>query len=145
MRNVVIGLVAGLTALGCGLGAPQPSMTIPLIDDEFGQFTLLVFDATGLVDSGKPADRRPGSVNSEAIANPEREELEVRWLGGACSHTPTLTLAGDPADLRLELQISPPEWQPPFLSCPAVGIYFGVTLSLIRPVAQEAVTLEVHE
>lgn len=120
-------------------------MTIPLPDNDFGRFTLLVFDTTGLIEGGEPADRRPGSVNSEAIAHPEREELEVHWLGGACSHAPTLTLTGDPADLRVELQTSPPEWQLPFVGCPAVGIYFGVTLSLNRPVAQDAITLELHQ
>lgn len=142
MRAAATTVVAGLIVVSCGLGAPQPSMAIPLRD---GEWTLYVFDTTGLVQSGTPVDYRPGSAASEGVAMPEPMELEIRWVGGACSHGPTLKVAGDSTDLRLELRVAPPEWRLPFLSCPAVGVPLGVELSLRAPVARHAIHLEVRQ
>jgi hypothetical protein len=107
---------------------------------------LLVYDGSGLVTAARSADRQPGAVGDGVVAFPERNELEIGWTGGACSHRPTLTVTGDASALHLSLA-NPDDPQPlPFLpiGCPAVGIPLAATISLHEPVAQDAVSIEVN-
>lgn len=132
--------------LGCGHGVAPPTFTVPVSNNSgFGDFALLVYDESGLITGGiaaGPIDR--GVSNGDITMSPDELQLTLRWSGGACSHRPTLTLTGSATALKLELQTSPPEWRLPFLSCPAVGIPMGVTLSLSAPVEQSAVSTDVR-
>jgi hypothetical protein len=123
-----------------------PSLVVPLAANDFGEFKLLVYDETGLVTDGHSVGQPgQGSGGPEAIARPELGELEVMWTGGACADQPTLTLTGDASRLRLVLEPAPMHWTILPVSCPAVGLIFGVTLSLNSPVEQDALTLEVRQ
>ena len=120
-----------------------PTLVVPLGANDFGQYALLVYDDSGLVTGGR-AEPPPDIGMSGIVASPERQELHIAWIGGACAHRPTLRVSGTAASLRLELT-NPPDPRLPFvpISCPAVGIPLGVTLSLSEPVGEEAVTFEV--
>ena len=119
-----------------------PSLVVPLGTNDWGDFALLVYDDSGLVTSGRAAERRPSMASDEVIALPERQELDIGWTGGACSHRPTLQLSGDSSALRLVIRNPNDEKLLP-VSCPAVGIPLWVTLSLSEAVAQDALALEV--
>ena len=120
---------------------PPPTLTVPLPRNDFGEFELLVYDATHLVVEGRSEADARGPFEGEVSARPDLREIEIAWTGGACSHRPTLSLSGDATRLRLELDASPIEWSIFPVACPAVGIFFGVTLSLGEPVEQRAITL----
>jgi len=79
------------------------------------------------------------------FVRPERNELEIAWIGGACSHRPTVTLSGTSAALHIEVDNPPDPNFLPFLpiACPAVGLPAGVTLSLREPIAPAAVAFEI--
>ena len=139
--------LAGLIAIACVACASPvgPPLVVPLDRNEWGGYTLLVYDDSGLVTAARSAQWQPGTASDELIAFPERQELEVGWTGGACSHRPTLKVTGDSSALRLTVG-NPNDPQPlPFLpiACPAVGVPLRVALSLSEPVAQNAVGIEV--
>ena len=138
-----LALTVALVAASCGVAIPPPTLAVPLGTNDFGEYALLVYDDSGLVTGGL-AEALPAFGTSGIVASPERQELHVAWTGGACSHRPTLRVSGTSASLRLEVA-NPMDPQLPFvpISCPAVGIPFGLTLSLSEPVGEDAVTLEV--
>jgi len=121
----------------------KPSLAIQLNRNQFGDFTLLVYDSTSLVLAGMAADAGEGVIEPRVIAEPADSRLRLTWLGGACSHRPTLTVQGDLEQLRLVLDPDPPDnWLPLPVSCPAVGLTFTVTVALSEPVEQDAIELE---
>lgn len=77
MRSItaVLGLIV---AVACGprfIG--QPSLVLPLDRNEWGEYTLLVYDDSGLVTTARSAQWQPGTSSEAVIAFPERQELEV--------------------------------------------------------------------
>jgi hypothetical protein len=133
---------AALLAVSCAVGVAPPSLVVPLGRNDFGDYTLVVYDDTGLVTAGRANEQPPRRGTSGVVASPERRELELAWIGGACAHRPTLRVSGTSASLQLALS-NTPEPQLPFVGCPAVGLPFAVTLSLTEPVADGAAILEV--
>jgi hypothetical protein len=125
----------------CDLATGPPTLTVPLVANSFGQFTLDVYDSSGLIIAGMWAAPRAGSP-SALVARPEQRELEVEWIGGACAHRPQLHVSGSADALQLVLS-NPTEPQLPRVDCPAVGIFLGVRLSLNQSVTQDAVRLDV--
>jgi hypothetical protein len=118
-------------------------MKVPLPENEWGKFTLLVYDDSGLVISGESAARGPDGVTPTTVtAQPELNRLVVTWTGGACSHQPYLRLRGDPTDLDIVIAPAPVEISlSPAIQCPAVGLPQSVTLTLSEPVDQAAVDI----
>ena len=131
-----------LAAMSCGPAGPAPSLIVPLRTNGIGEYALLVYDDTGLVTGGRAREQQPGLATDGVLAFSERQELEIGWTGGACAHRPTLRVSGTAAFFQLVID-NPQEPQLPFVSCPAVGIPLGVTLSVREPVTQAAVTLEI--
>lgn len=135
-----------LAALLQACASVAPDFTVPLGDQGFGDHQVDVFDPTGLVTGAKAEMLPPGDPHGEVVAHPDRMELQIGWLGGACSHRPTIQIGGTAAALRITIT-NPNDPQPiPFLpiACPAVGIPMGVTLTLTQPVEQDAVEVEVQ-
>ncbi len=131
--------------IGCAGGRPAmpPTLSIPLPANDFGEFALDVYDDTGLVVGGRAGDQGLGGASpAEVTAIPERNELAISWIGGACSHRPVLRVTGNPADLRLVIAPSPVEFSLVPVSCPAVGILSSATLTLSQPIEQENVSIE---
>jgi hypothetical protein len=128
-------------AAACTAAVP-PTHSIPLPPSEWGEFTLAVYDSTGLVLDGRSlGPGGDGSPEAAVVARPDEREVDVRWIGGACAHRPILSVRGAADDLRLEIVPEPAESGLAPVSCPAVGIFMGVTLTLGQPVEQRAVTL----
>lgn len=135
-----------LAALLHACATTAPDFSVPLGNQGFGDHQVDVFDSTGLVTGARAETLPPGEPRGEVVAHPERLELQIGWLGGACSHRPTVLISGTAEALRITVT-NPNDPQPlPFLpiACPAVGIPMGVTLSLTRPVEQDAVGVEVQ-
>ncbi len=130
--------------LACG-SVGTPDLVVPLETMAQGDWELLVYDDSGLVAGARSAQLQPGIQRDDVIAFPDKRELEIGWIGGACSHRPTLEVAGDSAHLRLELRNPSDPQLLPFLpiACPAVGIPLRVTISLNQPVQQIAADVEV--
>ena len=143
-RAALWSLAFALALAGCAVGSP--TLAVPLEHNDFGEFSLLVYDASGLISAGRSMEPPNGAIDAQAIARPDDRELDVSWLGGACSHRPTLAVSGDASGLRLVLE-SPYDGTLPFVpvACPAVALSFGVTLTLSEPVEQAAITLHVPE
>ena len=130
--------------LACGSGQP-PDLVVPLETNAVGDWQLLVFDDSGLVTGGRSVAVRPGERSDGVVAFPDRRELEMTWTGGACSHSPTLVVDGDPVKLRLTVRNpDDPNWLP-FLpiGCPSAGVPLTVTLVVSEPVQQDALEIEV--
>lgn len=141
-RGLVSSFLLLVTASACiPTSLVPPSVIVPLPENDFGEFELWVYEELGLVTGGRAnPEARQGSADFEVTAHPERNELDVAWIGGACAHRPTLSVTGGQDALRLELRPAPIEWSLTPLDCPAVGLLFGVTLTLSAPVEQDAVT-----
>ena len=136
-------LAAALIVLGCG-GIPStaPTQIVPLRQDNFGSFLLLVYDDSGLVQAGAASNEFPqSSSDPTAVAHPESSQITLSWTGGACAHSPRLAITGDATALTLELDVSPLEFSLVARDCPAVGLFLAVTLTLTQPVDQAALTL----
>lgn len=130
-----VGLLAvALTVVGCG---PTPTLAVPLNMTRPGDFTALVFDSTGLVVGGRPLERGDGPwPGGNVLARPDKAEIDVAWIGGACSHRPTITVSGTKEALKVTVA-EPRDFNPFFflpVSCTAVGLPKGVTLSLNQAV-----------
>lgn len=96
-----------------------------------------VVDETGLVLAASEAPR--ASVDDVSVeARPDLNEIVVRWFGGVCHHGPTVTLTGSPESLHITVQPDAGPG-PSFGACPAVGVFYGVTLTLSDPVVHEAI------
>jgi hypothetical protein len=137
-------IVAALVVASCSLGA-APTLTIPL-DIPWGPgFSVLVFDTSRLVAGGRqlPANNA-GDFMSAAIAHPERNEIDINWTGGACTHHPTVSLTGTANDLAIKVGTPSDPGPIPFIpiekDCPLIGLFMGVTLTLSAPVEQQAIT-----
>ena len=100
-----------------------------------------VIDHTGLVVHAakhhQPGQLLKGS-DFVAVANPAASTLEVAWLGGACRFGPTVELTGDVDDVLVSIHASAGGGLPPGIECPAVGVFYGVTISLTQPVDQDS-------
>jgi hypothetical protein len=144
-RWSALALLLALIGASCGLGLALPSHTVPLGANDWGDYELLVYDQSGLVVGGGALrrDERAQLDLDGLVALPERKELEIGWIGGACSHRPTLHVSGSATSLRLVLRNPPDERFFP-VACPAVGIPLAVVLSVAEPVTQQHVTLEVQ-
>lgn len=139
----LVSLAAALFVLGCG-GIPPtpPTHQVELAQNSFGRFVLLVYDDTGLVtDAVVTVERNADPLNAAADAHPERNEIFLSWWGGACAHGPKLAVKGDASELSLELDVSPLELSAVPVDCPAIGLFFDVTLTLSEPVEQDALSL----
>lgn len=134
-------LVVALFVVACG--APQPTFLVPLDIAWGGDFALLVYDASGLVTGAQQAENKSFDLHA-ATALPDENQIDISWLGGACSHRPTAQISGTAEALRIELASPADANLVPFLpiDCPAVGLPFVVTLSLTAAVEQEAITVE---
>ena len=138
-------LIALLTGCAATRMPYPPTLTVPLPENEFGSFQLDVYDNTGLVNGGVSGPQNLGGVQPvEAIAVPDRSELVISWIGGACSHRPYLEVRGDAQDLDLVIAPQPFEMSLAPVACPAVGILSEVTLTLAEPVEQDSITLTEH-
>ena len=137
MFRSAVAVVALLAAAACGAAGPQP-LVVPVAANEWGQFTMTVYDESGLVTGAHPKEQQP--LPNDLVALPDRREIEVGWIGGACAHAAVLRVRGDPLDLGIELAVHD-DPQLPFLpiACPAIGIPLRVTLSLSAPVELEAI------
>ncbi|MDL2335206.1 MAG: hypothetical protein QFC55_04150 [Chloroflexota bacterium] len=134
-------MVAALTLASCSLG-PAPTLALPL-DLTWGPgFSVLVFDSTQLVSGGRQLPfNNADNFGDSATAHPERNEIDITWMGGACTHHPTVTLAGTADALTIQVATPNDGAAFPFLpmSCAAIGLFMGVTLSLRETVAQQAI------
>jgi hypothetical protein len=140
-----IAYLALLVVAGCGFGGPHPTIVIPMGTNAFGDYATFVYDETGLVTSGQVLVRPPAADVEGVVAVPERSQLEIRWLGGACAHRPTVHLTGNANALSIVVaNPADPQLLPGPVACPAVGIRFGITLSLSMPVQQDAVSIDLR-
>ena len=133
-------------AIGCG-GLFPPSEPTFEVHNPGGHrdFTLRVVDLSGLVTAARDADTfPPATADAQATIGPGNNDLTIRWIGGACHFAPTVTVSGTTESLHLLLEPDAGPGLPFFASCPAVGILFGVTITLTMPVEQDAITLEVR-
>jgi hypothetical protein len=132
-----------LMVAACG-GIPKtaPTHIVALAQDYNGeQFLLLVYDGSGLVTSIASSDAPHAASDAQAIADPAKDEIALTWIGGACAHSPKLGVKGDATALTLELDVSPFDFSLVPQDCPAIGLFFAVTLTLAQPVEQQALTL----
>jgi hypothetical protein len=134
--------VLAFIVLACG-GIPKtaPTQIVDLMENSSGDFVLLVYDESGLVVNAVGVDAGPEASTAQAIAHPEMNEITVSWMGGACAYGPQLAIKGDAAALTLELDRAPLEFSLVTKDCPAIGLFFAVTLTLSEPVAQNAASL----
>jgi hypothetical protein len=122
---------------------PAAELQVALSHPGTEAYTLIVDDESGLLTGATSRDRLAGDPTDSVLAFPDRNELELYWLGGACSHKPTLKITGDASALLLEVSNpQDPQWLP-FLTgpCPAVGVPLLVVLSLSEPVAVDHVSV----
>jgi hypothetical protein len=143
MRALVAALCLAIVA-GCSAGGSPlpPTLSVPLPSNEWGDFTLAVYDETGLVLDGRAGDQSLGGASPASVtASPDRSELVISWTGGACSHRPIIRLTGDATDLQLVIVPTPAEFSLVPVSCPAVGILSSATLTLSQPVEQDLVDI----
>jgi hypothetical protein len=135
-------LSVGLLVVACG--APQPTLVVPMEIDWEGDFAALIFDSTGLVTGGRYRDAGDGPwPGGAAFARPERNEIDIAWIGGACTHHPTVSLTGTANDLAIKVRTPSDPGPIPFVpiekDCPLIGLPMGVTLTLSAPVEQQAI------
>ena len=145
---VLIGILA-VAVIACSATRPPlpPTLSIQLPSNEWGDFTLDVYDESGLVTGGRSGEQSLGGVTpTKATVSPDGMELAVDWTGGACSHRPLLFVRGDAEKLDLvivpspvELSLAPPE------GCPAIGILSSAAVTLSQPVPQENVAIETQQ
>ena len=143
--KVAAAVVASLALASCSLG-PAPTLTIPLDRKWGGGFSVLVYDSSQLVAAGRQL-MFDGSAHfgDSVVAHPERNELDLTWTGGACSHHPTINISGTADALVIELANGRDPGPIPFIrieNCVLVGIFMGVTLTLKAPVEQQAIEYE---
>jgi hypothetical protein len=136
-------LAAAVTA--CGSLFPPAERVFDAAIPELSDFTLRVVDESGLVVSMRSMRFDPplNGVDAEARAFPDRNELQVGWIGGMCNHRPTLTVTGSSGALHLNLEVNAGPGPSPFTACSATGYYFGMTVALNQPVQQDSITLVV--
>jgi hypothetical protein len=123
----------------------SPDSTLFQVEPRTGNDVVMwVVDETGLVTSARDAEplapQAPRNVNMgepAADARPDLLEIDVRWFGGVCNHGPTVTLTGS-SDL-LFIVVEPDAGPETMLACPAVGVFYGVTLTISEPVSQNAI------
>jgi hypothetical protein len=136
--SALIGCAATLPA-PASTPAPEPAaFVVPLDNNDFGSFELLVADHSLLVRTAEPLPAGVGVTDDEATADPEQRTLTVKWVGGACDPRPLLSIAGDETLLRVTLDPSPPVANSP-VNCRAIGFTFGAVLTLAVPVEQSAI------
>jgi hypothetical protein len=140
MRTAFMAVALVVAACVPWLPDHSPNSTLFQVEPRTGNDVVMwVVDETGLVTSAREADREPTQA-LEANARFELKEIDVRWLGGVCRHGPTVTLTGSFDALHIIVQ---PDGGPEtFLACPAVGVFYGVTLTLSEPVGQEAIDVQ---
>jgi hypothetical protein len=136
-----LGAALSLTLLGCSTALTGG---VPIGSNEWGEYSLLVRDLSGIVTEVRGVQGPPGGPDG-AIADPERLEIRVAWTGGACSHQPVLVVVGSAKDLILAISNPHDPQLLPFLpvSCPAVGIPLQAVVALNEPVAQDAIDFTV--
>jgi hypothetical protein len=134
---------ASLAALLFACNLSTPTLEVPMAIEWAGEFKVSVFDSSGLVIGGRDVNRSPYPFGETARAHPETSEIELVWIGGACTHRPTLTVSGTTDALHLTVD-SPSDSTIPFveIACPLIGLPFGITLELSQPVEQQAITTE---
>jgi hypothetical protein len=144
--------LASLVTSSCGSTAnPAADLSVHLDTNDFGTFVLDIYDASGLVIDGRSFSKHGRSgpaIEPEFEAHPQRNEIDVWWLGGACSHRPRLHVSGDSSHLALEVTPDYPDGPTlggALASCPAVGLGFGVTLILSTAFDQSQVTTRKSE
>ncbi|MEP7378727.1 MAG: hypothetical protein ABI725_04105 [Chloroflexota bacterium] len=138
-------IVIAAMALACGSTEP-PDLQVPLTSGGGEAYTLLVYDATGLVTDVRNLGWQPGEPTDGAFAFPERQQVEIHWIGGACAHRPTLEITGNASDLLVTVTNPADPNFLPFLpiGCPAVGIPLAVTISMSQPIQQQDVGMTEH-
>jgi hypothetical protein len=143
-RNAAVVALAATVAASCG-SIGNPDFQVPITSPGGDSYTLLVYDDSGLVTGARSAPWDRAAPSNTAVAQPETQEVDINWTGGACHHQPTLEVSGQAMHLRLEVRNpSDPQWLP-FLpiACPAVGVPLRIILSLSEPVQPIATDLEV--
>ena len=146
MNGTAAALSVVLALAACGAAcspAPAVPLIVPIAHESWGDYLVRVYDDSGLVLGARPSGQR--GVRDFA-AFPDERRLEINWMGGACSHGPTVSISGTAE--RLDVVVdnpADPQWLP-FLpvTCPAVGVPLGVNISLSEPVQQDAVGLSVN-
>ena len=138
-----------LVALACSVRPPvPPDFRVPMPANDFGEFVVEVYDSAELLlDARAMAAAGEGRPQGSVVARPDRNELDVAWTGGACAPRPLINVRGTPDALTVELVPDPADIGLVVVpqDCPAVGIYFGVTLTLSEPVDQANVTLTLSD
>ena len=134
--------VTAMALAACSLG-PAPTLTIPLDINRDPGFSALIFDSSQLVAAGRQL-MFDGSAHfgDSVVAHPERNELDLTWTGGACSHHPTINISGTADALVIELANGRDPGPIPFIpieNCILIGLFMGVTITLKAPVEQQAI------
>jgi len=151
MPRLAIILISAGIAAGCSAPPlPSPSATsvgpVPppqlIVHSGERTSTLTIHDETGLVTGyadGAPIQAVRG-ITDVAVANvPERPDgLGVAWVALPCEANPTLMISNERGRLRMMLDRGP---RVP-LDCESMGVVYGITLELSRPVAAQLVDIE---
>jgi hypothetical protein len=139
---VILTLALIVVALMATLVACVPPNGVVLRSGEWGTHTLLVDDRTGLLAEVRAATWETGVPLDEATVSEDGMPITIHWTGGACEHSPTLTVSGDAAALSLVVRNPPDETIGPPAPCPAVGIPLGAVLTLSEPVVRRNVSVD---
>ncbi|HUR15712.1 MAG TPA: hypothetical protein VMZ33_00375 [Candidatus Limnocylindrales bacterium] len=144
-RPLVI-LSLALFAIACSVRPPvPPDFMVPIPAHGFGDFVVEVYDSAELLVDARARDVGPADVGAAGtlVSRPDRNELDVSWTGGACALRPLINVRGAPDNLVIELVPDPTDINLVVVpqECPAIGLPFGVTLTLSEPVEQANVTL----
>jgi hypothetical protein len=145
-QNALASVLFSLALVACNASGPAPSHVVPMLNGEFGAFSLLIYDSTGLVLGAQRTDQdhmAPPALDPVVTASPERNAVDLAWLGGACTHQPTLVITGEATHLVLQFDPEIAEGGL-IVQCPAIGLGFAVRLSLAAPVEQGSITLELR-
>lgn len=146
MRNsLAVAFALSTVVQACGVG-PAPDFAAPFAVESWGGYEVLVYDDSGLVTGASAASAWFPDPSGDVVAHPDAKEVQVGWLGGACSHRPTIHITGNATDLEIAIGNPSDPQLIPFLpvSCPAVGIPMVVTLLLSESVEQDAVDVAVN-
>lgn len=113
--------------------------------EHFGTITVFVRDDIGVVTAVRkvPANELEGPpTGATVVADPATRSLLVSWVGGACRFGPTVTLSGALPDLLITVDPNGGTGLPPGIACDAIGLLYGVAISLSEPVEQRALSVE---
>lgn len=138
-RCIAVAALA-LAVAGCGAFRPTTYSIRYPADGFSGPSTdaglpIDVIDMTGLVTGVAPGTPRPGSFHADARVEVQGSTIHVSWLGGACESKTRVVVGEYQGGYGLRLSNE----YPLAYSCPGVGIFRAIDITLREPVLSKPV------